>query len=164
MHSYIQATASAHYYIPMNIPFTIGLRGEMAYNNNQFCENYTATLIQAPAFTPTPSTRNTFNTGLRANQYVAFGILPIWKIMPALQFRTEFYGFAPWRPIYENEDNSPYYGKIFERIDFFGEASVVYSLPFASLSAYVNYCNVPKGQWNFGITLGMQLFAPKFLN
>ncbi len=164
MHSYIQATASAHYYIPMNIPFALGLRGEMAYNNNQFCENYTATLIQAPAFTPTPSTRNTFNTGLRANQYVAVGILPIWKITPALQFRTEFYGFAPWKPIYENEDNSPYYGKIFERTDFFGEASVVYSLPFASLSAYVNYCNVPKGQWNFGITLGMQLFAPKFLN
>lgn len=164
MHNYLQITASSHYYIPMNIPFALGLRGEIAYNNNQFCENYTATIIQAPAFTPTPFTRDSFNTGLRANQYVAVGILPIWKITPILQFRTEFYGFAPWKPIFENANNIPYYGKIFEKINFFGEASVVYNLPFASLSTYVNYCNVPKGQWNFGIILGIQLFAPRFLN
>ncbi len=163
MHNYIQATASAHYYIPIESPFALGLRGEIAFNNNTFCENYTATMIQAPAFSPTPSTHNTFNTGLRANQYIAAGILPIWKITPSLQFRTEFYGFAPWRPIYDGDNNNPYYGKYFERINFLGEASIVYSLPFASVSLYANYCNAPKSQWNFGITLGMQLFAPKFL-
>ena len=163
MHNYIQATASAHYYIPIESPFALGLRGEIAFNNNTFCENYTATMIQAPAFSPTPSTPTTFNTGLRANQYIAAGILPIWKITPSLQFRTEFYGFAPWRPIYDGDNNNPYYGKYFERINFLGEASIVYSLPFASVSLYANYCNAPKSQWNFGITLGMQLFAPKFL-
>lgn len=163
MHSYIQATATAHYYLPIESPFALGLRGEVAFNNNTFCENYTATMIQAPSFAPTPSTRNTFNTGLRANQYIAAGILPIWKITSSLQLRTEFYGFAPWRPIYEGDNNTPYYGKYFERINFLGEASIVYSLPFASISIYANYCNAPKSQWNFGITLGMQLFAPKFL-
>ncbi len=163
MHNYLQVTASAHYYISTGTPFTLGLRGDVAFNTNQFCENYTATMIQAPAFAPTPSMQNTFNTKLRANQYVAAGILPIYKITPSLQIRTEFYGFLPFRPIYEDDNNKAYYGKAFSEISFVGEASVVYSLPFASVSAFANYCNAPKSQWSFGITLGMQLFAPQFL-
>ena len=162
-HNYVQLRASAHYYLPFESPIAIGLRGEVAYNNNRFCQNYTATIIQAPAFEPTPSTRNLFNTALRANQFIAAGILPIWKITNNLQLRTEFYGFLPIRPIYADKNGNAYYGEAFEEINIMAEASMVYSLPWASLSAYYNYCNISNKQWNFGVTLGVQLFAPKFL-
>ncbi|MBQ2980308.1 MAG: patatin-like phospholipase family protein [Bacteroidaceae bacterium] len=162
-HNYFQLQASAHYYLPINSPFALGLRGKFVYNNNQFCENYTATMIQAPAFEPTPSSRNTFNTGMRANQFVAVGILPIWKIINNLQLRTEFYGFVPIHPIYEGTNNKPYYGEAFERIDFMGEAAIVYTLPWAALSLYGNYCNASREPWTFGVTLGVQLFAPNFI-
>ena len=163
MHSYFQLHAAAHYYLPINSPIAIGLRGEIAYNNNTFSENYTATMIQAPAFNPTPSTLISFTPGLRAHKFIAAGILPIWKIMNGLQLRTEFYGFLPFRPIYE-ENNKAYYGEPFERINFFGEAAIVYTLPWASVSLYGNYCNAPTSQWTFGLTLGFQLFAPKFID
>lgn len=164
MHSYFQVRASAHYYLPFESPLALGVRGEFAYNNNQLGRNYTATMIQAPAFSPTPSTLNAFNTGLRANQFIAAGVLPIWRIMSGLQLRTEFYAFLPIRSILEDDSGMPYYGELFKDISFFGEAAVVYALPWASLSIYANYCTVPTPQWSFGLTLGMQLFAPKFLN
>lgn len=163
LHNYFQVQASAHYYLPINSPFALGVRGEFVYNNNQFCENYTATMIQAPAFQPTPSSLNIFNTALRANQFVAVGILPIWKVFNNVQLRTEFYGFAPIHTIYKNSNEKAYYGAAFEKIHFFGEASIVYSLPWAALSLYGNYCNAPTPQWTFGLTLGIQIFAPKFI-
>lgn len=162
-HNYLQLQATAHYYLPFESPIAIGLRGELAYNTNQLCANYTASLIQAPAFNPTPSTVNTFNTSMRANQFVAVGIIPIWKIINNLQLRTEFYAFAPLRPIKENENHMPCFGEPFEYITYFCEVSAVYSLPWASLSLYGNYCSEPNSQWNFGVSLGIQLFAPKFI-
>lgn len=162
-HNYLQLKASAHYYIPINTPFALGLRGELVYNTNTLCANYTASMIQAPSFTPTPSTVNSFDIGMRANQYIAAGIVPIWKIINNLQLRTEFYAFAPIRPIVENENYQADFGKPFEKITYFAEASVVYSLPWASLSLYGNYCSQPSSQWNFGLSLGIQLFAPKFI-
>ncbi len=163
-HNYIQLFASAQYYLPFDFPITVGLRGDFMFNTNRFCENYTATMIQAPAFNPTPSTLHTFNTGLRSNHYIAAGIIPLWKIINNLQLRTELYCFAPLYPIYENSSYETYYGYPFTSFTFFGEASVVYSLPWAALSIYGNYCNKPTSQWNFGVTLGIQLFAPKFIN
>ncbi len=162
-HNYLQLKASAHYYIPMDSPIALGLRGEFVYNTNSLCANYTASVIQAPSFTPTPSTVNSFNTGIRANQYIAAGIIPIWKIINNLQLRTEFYAFAPLRPIVEDDNFQAKFGKPFEYITYFGEAALVYSLPWASLSLYGNYCSEPTSQWNFGISLGIQLFAPKFI-
>lgn len=162
-HNYFQIKASAHYYLPIHSPFALGLRGEFVYNNNRPCHNYTATMIQAPAFQPTPSSLNIFNTSLRANKFIAVGILPIWKIINNLQLRTEFYGFAPIQAIYKDKNQKAYYGEPFESIHFFGEAAIVYSLPWAALSIYGNYCNAPTSQWTFGVTLGVQLFAPKFI-
>ena len=161
-HNYFQVRASALYYLPINSPFALGIRGEFCYNNNQFCENYIATMIQAPAFQPTPTSLNTFNTALRANQYMAVGIQPIWKIINNLQIRTEFYGFAPIYTIKRDTNGKAYYGEAFESIRFFGEAAIVYSLPWAALSVHTNYCS-PTSQWTFGVTFGLQLFAPKFI-
>lgn len=163
IHNYYQLKALGHYYFNFDVPISLGLKGEVCYNNNTFSNNYTATMIQAPAFVPTPSMVNNFDSGLRANQYVAVGVIPIWKIINGLQLRTEFYGFAPLRPIKKDSDNMAYYGKPFENITFFGEASLVYNLPWASVSLYGNYRNIPAPQWGFGITLGVQLFAPKFI-
>ena len=120
-------------------------------------------MVQAPSFTPTPSTVNTFDMGMRANQFVAVGNIPIWKIINNLQLRTEFYAFAPLRPIVEDDNNQAAFGQPFEHITYFAEASVVYALPWASLSLYGNYSYLPSSLWNFGISLGIQLFAPKFI-
>ena len=125
--------------------------------------NYTSTLIQAPAFTPTPHSKTIFNPAFRSTQYLAAGVIPIWKILNNLQFRNEFYVFAPFRQIYEGENMVPYYGKAFTKYHFMGESSLVLDLSFASISLYANYYDYPARNWNFGINIGLLVFSPKFL-
>ena len=150
-------------YINPTRHFSLGLKINAVASTRPLGANYTAMLVQATAFTPTPSTQNYFNAAFRSNSYAAAGILPIWTISNNLQFRTEFYAFAPFREITENKAHIPEYGKWFRKIDYMGEVSLSYSLPFASLSIYCNYLSYPKHNWNFGINFGVLLYAPKFL-
>ena len=47
--------------------------------------------------------------------------------------------------------------------DDFGEAAVVYKLPFASIAGWCNYSTGYTSGWNVGISFGVYLTAPKFL-
>lgn len=163
-HSWIQLTSKTESYIVPSSGFSLGIRSQVVVSSKGFFNNYTSTLIQAPAFTPTPHSKIVFNEAFRANQFVAAGILPIWKIMKNLQLRTEFYGFVPFFKIERDEKNQPYYGKFMHSFQYLGEVSLVYRLPFASVSMYVNKYSYPSDNWNFGVSLGLLLLSPKFLN
>ena len=47
--------------------------------------------------------------------------------------------------------------------EYIGEVALVYDLPFASISMYVNKYSYPKNNWNFGIGLGFLLYNAKFI-
>ncbi len=133
--------------------------------------NYTSSILQAPAFTPTPHSMIAFNEAFRANQYVAAGISPIIKLSKLLHFRTDFYVFSP---IYEIKKEittvnnqtvyTPYYGSFLKSIKYMGEAAFVLQLPFASISLYANGYSYPKQNFNFGLNIGYLIFNPKMLD
>ncbi|MDE6135493.1 MAG: hypothetical protein K2F79_07945, partial [Muribaculaceae bacterium] len=54
------------------------------------------------------------------------------------------------------------YSRYFSRLEFFGEADVVYRLPFGDLSAYCNYSSSDT-RFNAGVSLGIYFKAPSFL-
>ena len=89
-----------------------------------------------------------YNEAFRANQYVAAGIKPIYKINDMFQVRTELYGFLPIFPIKRNAQNQAYYGKSFSDFQYLAEVSVVCRLPFGAISAYLNHYSSPKREWN----------------
>ena len=126
-------------------------------------QNYTATLIHAPAFAPTPSTKNYFNPAFRSDNYVAAGLIPIWVPMTRAQLRGDFYVFAPIRNVVPGDDGLAHYDRWFHKPQFIGEVAAVYNFPFASLSLYANYLSSPKANWNFGINFGLFFQAPKIL-
>ena len=161
--SWLQLEGNIHTYIPFGNKFVLGLRGKAVVSSKGLLSNYTSTLAQAPAFTPTPHSQTIFNPAFRSTQYLAAGVIPIWKILNNLQFRNEFYLFAPFRQIYEGANYEPYYGKAFTKYHFMGESSVVLNLSFASISLYANYYDYPARNWNFGINIGLLVFSPKFL-
>lgn len=161
-HSWLQLNFSSSHYLNLSKKFTLGIKGYAVISSKGFFNNYTSTLIQAPAFTPTPQSRNVFNEALRANQFVAAGILPIWHIIDNLQLRTEFYGFVPFFEIKRGENNKPYYGKFMDKFSYLAEMALVYNLQFASVGLYVNKYSYPSDNWNFGISFGIQMFNPKF--
>lgn len=161
--SWLQISYMKYAYHTMSSKFTLGWMAEMLYSSKNFSENYTATMLQAADFSPTPHSKLMYNEAFRANQFLAAGIKPIFVFNDMFQFRSEFYGFVPIFPIKKNALNKAYYGKAFSRFEYIGEISVICQLPFGAISAYVNHYSSPKKEWNVGLTLGWQLFNYRFI-
>lgn len=170
-HSWLMIKGQIQKYRTLNEHFNLGYMGEVVISSKNLMNNYTSSILQAPAFTPTPHSIIVFNEAFRANQYLAAGISPIIKLSRLLHFRTDFYAFAP---IYEIKKEisvvdtktvyTPYYGKFLKSFNYMGEAAIVLQLPFASISFYANGYSYPSQNFNFGLNIGYLLFNPKILD
>lgn len=171
-HSWLQMKAHWEQYHELSKLFNLGYTGELVLSSKNLMENYTASILQAPAFTPTPHSTIVFNEAFRANQYAALGISPILKLGKFVHFRLDLYGFLPLYEIKKHTevlDNNyvmtlPYYGKFLDSFKYMGEAAFVVHLPFTSISLYANGYSYPSKNFNFGINIGYLLFNPKLLD
>lgn len=164
-HSWLQISYTREDYHRMNSRFTLGSYVQALYASKNFSENYTATMLQAGEFAPTAHSKFTYNEAFRANQYVAAGVKPILQMSDLFHLRGEFYGFMPIFPIAKTtpkQEGQVYYGKAFSRFEYIGEVSLVCTLPFGNITAYVNHYSSPSREWNVGLTLGWQLFNYRF--
>jgi NTE family protein len=162
-HSWLQISFLKEEYHRLTPKFVLGWMTEALYSSKNFSSNYTATMMQAGDFSPTPYSKLMYNEAFRANQYVAAGIKPIFTFSDAMQLRTEFYGFMPIFPIERNAQNQAFYGKVFSKVQYMGEISLVYQLSFGAISAYVNHFSSPRKEWNVGLSIGWQLFNYRFI-
>lgn len=171
-HSWLQMKAHWEQYHELSKLFNLGYTGELVLSSKNLMENYTASILQAPAFTPTPHSTIVFNEAFRANQYAALGVSPILKMGKFVHFRLDLYGFLPLYEIKKHTevlDNNyvmtlPYYGKFLDSFKYMGEAAFVVHLPFTSISLYANGYSYPSKNFNFGINIGYLLFNPKLLD
>ena len=171
-HSWLQMKAHWEQYHELSKLFNLGYTGELVLSSKNLMENYTASILQAPAFTPTPHSTIVFNEAFRANQYAALGVSPILKLGKFVHFRLDLYGFLPLYEIKKHTevlDNNyvmtlPYYGKFLDSFKYMGEAAFVVHLPFTSISLYANGYSYPSKIFNFGINIGYLLFNPKLLD
>lgn len=171
VHSWLQLKGQWLHYETLSRRFNLGFQGELVISSKNLMNNYTASVLQAPAFTPTPHSRIVFNEAFRANQYLAAGISPILKFSKLLHFRLDLYGFAPLYEIKKEEIKTndsylavPYYGKFMNSFKYMGEAALVLQLPFASISLYANGYSYPAKNFNFGLNIGYLIFNPKMLD
>ncbi|MDD4969073.1 MAG: patatin-like phospholipase family protein [Paludibacter sp.] len=159
---WLQWKAKFDHYIQVSHHFTLGTYGELAFSSRKLLQNYTVTVIEAPAFRPTPYSRTTFNEAYCANQYAAVGLKPIYNLTKDLHIRGEAYWFVPYKTINRAVDNSAYYTVPFHSTQFLGETSLVYNFKIASAGMFVNYYSSAASKWNFGVNIGFLLFNPKF--
>lgn len=157
--TYFQLSAKYTNYHPVGRHFVLGYRIDALYNTKRILNNYTADIIQAPAFAPTPYMQTHFNEGFRANQYVALGLMPIFEINSFMHIRSEFYGFAP----IQDTKRGRFQGvirdySIWPNIRMAGELSFVVHQSFASMSLFAHYSTYPKNTWAGGLNIGFLLF------
>ncbi len=166
-HSYVEFKAKIDQYLPIGKYFSMGVLYEAVFNNNTLFSNYTSTLINAPAFMPTPNSTGKYLEQYRANEYMAFGAKAIYNMNSQLHFRLEGYGFVPFEEIHvKNEVNSfnantniPYKSeKFFENYYLSGLAAVVVQTQFGPLSAEVNYYQKSGQQFFFSINMGFMIY------
>ena len=142
--------------------FSLGGELDALYSNRLLLDNYNATIVNAPAFTPTPASDNSFNPAFRANSYIALGAVPVWIINDNMQLRGNFHLFQPVKRIMlDGRNSNAYYGSAFSRRYAYCEISAAYTLPFATINLYGNYLSYPAHNWNVGISFGLYFLAPK---
>ena len=161
--AYFQISGGFERYKQMSQKFTLGMKGEITYNNKRLLDNYTSSIIQAPAFTPTPHSLVSFNEAYRSNQYIGIGLLPIVTIKPNLYLRNEIYGFFPWSGLKRGANQEAVISHSFSNVQYIAESALVYSLPFTSISVFLNNYSYPKGNWNFGVNIGFLLFDRRLI-
>jgi NTE family protein len=162
-HSWLQLDASLYNLHTMSNKFNFGYDLQGMASTKELLNNYTASVLQAPAYTPTPHSKLIMNEAFRANQFIAGGIIPILKINSSLFIRGDFHGFLPVFPIQRNGDNKAFYGDLFTKPAHLEEVSLIFQLSFISVGLYANHYSYPDKNWNFGLNIGYLIFNPKFI-
>lgn len=162
MDIWVQYRAKMDRYYPISSKFVLGTYGELAISTRKLLQNYTVSIIQAPAFRPTPHSQTVFNEAFCANQFGAIGIKPIYNLTQQLHLRGEAYWFVPYKSILCEADNSASYSKPLSSSQFMAETALVYNFKIASAGIFLNYYSAGASQWNFGINIGFLLFNPRF--
>lgn len=161
--SWLQISFKDQRYLPLGNKFTLGTHIEGYYSSRNLAQNYTATMLQAGTFAPTPGMTFTYNPTFRANQYIAAGVKPIYTLNSYLQIRLEAYAFAPISPILCDEEGKAYYGKPFSTLAHIEELSVIGRFSTFVISAYVNYNSSAPRDVNAGISLGWYVRNNRFI-
>jgi len=144
--------------------FTLGAFAEVSYTGRAHSNNYTSTIIQSPAFRPTPHSKVIFNPAFSAHQYVAIGVKPVYVITDQLHFRNEIYWFVPYRSFYKQADNSAGLTMPYFSTEYMVESTLVFDFKVASAGVFVNHYSDGASRWNFGLNIGFLLFNNKYLD
>lgn len=161
--SWLQLSIKDQHYLPISDKVILGTHIEGYYSSRNLSQDYTATMLQAGVFSPTPSMVFTYNPAFRANQYVAVGLKPIYAFSPYLQLRLETYAFVPIYPILSNEEGKAYYGKPFSTLAHIEELSIVGRFSTFVVSAYLNHNSSSPYSINAGISLGWYIQNSRFI-
>lgn len=140
----------------------IGFRFDAYWSNQNFFNNYHATILALNQFCPTPHSNALYFSNYRTNQYLAVGLMPIIDITKNIHFRLEAYLYQPYRVINADSDNKPYYGDKFVNSWTIGSASLVYNSPIGPIAASAAYYPSNGGkEFYFSLSFGYSIFNPR---
>lgn len=161
--SWMQLSFKDQRFLPIANKVILGTHLEGYYSSRNLAQTYTASMMQAGTFSPTPSTIFTYNPAFRANQYVAAGLCPIYTFTPYLQLRFEAYGFVPIRPILASESGRAYYGRQFSTMAHLEELSLVGRFATFIVSAYLSHNSSQPRSVSGGVSIGWYMFNHRFI-
>lgn len=159
-HSWIEAKLEYENYFAHFGPLDIALDFEGLYSTKPFFENYTASVISAPAYTPIPESKTIFLDEFRATEYMALGLKSVFEIRKNFEFRLEGYAFQPGREIIRDGNNDAEFSNInFEERYYIAASALVFHSPLGPVSLNLNYYDSrSEGPWSFFFNFGYTIF------
>ena len=149
------------YFLPRGI-LKFGVLVEGVYSNMPMFENYTASIIRAPAFQPTPESRTYFIEGFRAPKYLAGGLRTIIAVARnKFDLRLEAYVFQPYEPIVRGVGGKPETAPGFTERSYIGSGSLIYQSPIGPVWFNLSYFDKLKEPWAWSLNFGYILFNQK---
>lgn len=161
--SWLQVAYVRRAFQPLGRSLSLGTHAEAFYSSRSLARNFTATMMQASAFAPTPCMTFIYNSFFRSDTYAAAGLIPIYNISPVFHIRIEGYVFVPLRPVVQMPDGGATYGGWLSSWGHIEELSVVGRFSTVVASAYLHHNSSPQNPWSVGISLGWQLQSPRFI-
>lgn len=144
--------------------FTIGAFGEGVFSTQGFFNNYSASILSAPAFNPTPESQTFFIDDYRAHNYLAGGIKAITTPYKGIDIRLEAYVFQPITSIIRTEQNKPEYSTPFLYRHYIVSGTAVYNTALGPFSIGVNYYDQNQNAFSFFFHFGYILFNRKSID
>lgn len=140
------------------------LEGVLLVMDN-FLDNYTATMVQAPSYYPTLESKTFFISEHASHDYIAGGVKTIFSIRPSLDLRVEGFVFQPYTEILANEFNLAFYdiNNAWSTRYYIASGSLVYNSPLGPVSLSVNYYEARENQWSFLFNFGYLIYNKRFL-
>ena len=163
-HNWFQFKYNYENYFFRNQRFKIGLFNEVFASNRDLLHDYTATLLSAPQFAPTPESKTLFLPNFRAFSYAAGGIKLIFTLVSNFDLRIESYIFQPYQSFNMKNDFSTDLSKAFSKRYYLNAAALVYNSPFGPVSLTLSHYDRSEDEFSLIFNIGYIIFNKKGIN
>ncbi|MBK9147615.1 MAG: patatin-like phospholipase family protein [Flavobacteriales bacterium] len=158
-HDWFSVKAQWDQYLLPRGKVRFGVLAEGVYSTMPMFQNYTASIIRAPAFEPTPESRTYFMEQFRAPKYIAGGLRSIIAVArERLDLRLEGYVFQPYEPIVRGDNNQGTTAPAFSERYYIGSGSLIYQSPIGPVWFNLSYFDQLREPWAWSLNFGYILF------
>ncbi|MCE9537787.1 MAG: patatin-like phospholipase family protein [Bacteroidetes bacterium] len=157
-HEWVTFKTKAERYFNRRGTLKIGLFGEGVYSTKTLFNNFTASVLSAPAFQPTPDSKTIFLENYRAHQYLAGGLKFVVNFRENIEFRAEGYVFQPVQSFIKTAQLKTDYSSPFALQHYIATGAIVWSTPIGPLSLSVNYYDQEKKPFSVLFHFGYIMF------
>jgi NTE family protein len=162
-HEWITLKATGERYFNRRGTLKIGLFGEAAYSTQTLFNNYTSSILSAPAFQPTPDSKTVFLENYRTHKYLAGGLKVVVNVRKNIEVRFEGYIYQPYQVLLKREDLKVDYGQPFALQHYIGSGALVWHTPVGPMSFSVNYYDQVKDPFSILFHFGYIIFNKRAL-
>lgn len=162
-HEWLTLKVSGERYFNRRGTLKIGLFGEAAYSTQTLFNNYTSSILFAPAFQPTPDSKTVFLEHYRTHKYLAGGLKFVINLRKNIEVRCEGYIYQPYQVLIKREDLKVDYGQPFALQHYIGTGAVVWHTPVGPMSLSVNYYDNVKNPFSILFHFGYIIFNKRAL-
>jgi NTE family protein len=138
--------------------FKPGYYIEAVTSNQPSFQNYTGTVINAPAFLPLQDSRTLLLQNFRSFNYVAGGLRNVLTLKKKIDLRVEAYAFKPFDLLQESSKQETLVTTRFDKIFFAGSTALIYHSPIGPLSLSFNYYDDRENRTGLLLHVGYLLF------
>jgi NTE family protein len=148
-------------YVPLGESFALGYHIQAEATFKPLLSNYFSTIIEATAFKPNLITKGLFMEHYRANQFIALGLMPVYKIRKQVHAKLEAYAFFPVQEILRDQNNEAYLGNYFRSMNTMYGASLNVVTVAGPVSLHIGYITEEENPFVIQLSFGYLLFNKK---
>lgn len=157
-HSWLSVSLNARYYF-LNTKFShTGGHFIGEFTSQSLFKNYTASILNTPAFQPTPDSKTIFLREYRSPQFVGLGLNQVFTIKNRFDLRADIYGYQPFKEIVKNNDGTFGWSSGIPKMKWLASASAIYHSPIGPLRLTFNYFPHHQKQYLIQLSFGYIFF------